>query len=213
MSTTLMRGPKTVRDALSTFLSTAVPAQIAIARAQWNLDERSLPEPSRYDAYEPYALDEYPLMGIVITNASNFRLNDIDAYAQRQYRATYAVRLFTWVRTPLDYDGDNLDENGAASHATTLRLRDDLSACVRAALLGTSSLGSDYLMWDEGSLSEEYSDATGIKGDRFIAGVTHIFNVQVDESLYLPPIGMDNETLIDAMTINEQVALVAEESP
>ena len=209
MTTVLMRGPKTLRDGIVAYLSVEVPKQIVVARSQWGLNAQTLPTPTKYDHYEPYALDEYPAMGVTVTTARDFRLNDMDAYAQREYRARYSVRLFTWVRSPLDTD----DVPFEPSYDETVRLRDDMAVVVRSVLLATSSLGSIYLMWDESSLSEEYSEATAVKGNRFIAGVAHSFDVQVDESLYLPPIGIDNETLIEAMTINEQIALVAEEQP
>jgi hypothetical protein len=185
MTDTLMRGPHTVRTALSLFLSIEVPRQVAIARTQWSLDAYQLPVPVRYDAYEPYALDKWPLMGVTVSSADGFTLNDMDALAQRKYRATYRVRLFTWVRTPLN----SLEVPFTPEYDETLRLRDDLAACVRAALLQTSGLGDDALMWDESTLVEEYSEATPVKGDRFVAGVTHTLSVQVDETLILDYIG------------------------
>lgn len=175
---TLMRGPDTIRRAVAAYLTTVIPEQVAIARSQWGLNEWQLPMPERIESVEPYALDHFPQIGVSLTNARNFSRVDYDDYANENYRARYQCRVFTFVRSPLDFQGNPLDP----SYPETIRLRDDYAAIVRSALLLTSSLGQAALMWDEGSLSEEYSEATPVKGDRFVAGVTHTFDVQVDES-------------------------------
>ena len=87
------------------------------------------------------------------------------------------------------------------SYQETLRLRDDYAAVVRSLLLLSSSLGQPAIIWDETSLSEEYSDATVVKGDRWVAGVTHTFEVQVDESAVRSMIGTADDLTITAQPL------------
>lgn len=175
---TLMRGPTTIREAVAGYLSAVIPGQVAIGREQWGLDEWQLPDPEKVVPYEPYALDHYPQIGVALTTARGFTRVDYDSYANENYMARYQCRVFTFVRSPLDFQGNTIEP----SYPQTIRLRDDYAAIVRSALLLTSKLGQDALMWDEATLAEEYSEATPVKGDRFVAGVIHTFDVQVDES-------------------------------
>lgn len=188
----LYRGATVVRDAVVDYLSTTVPVIVDQARAQWTVDEYALPYPVKYDAYEPYALDRWPLLGVNVVQADMFdRLHYDDAMSQ-QYMASYTVRVFTWVRTPMDENDIPLEPE----YSESIRLRDDLAACVRAALLRSGSLGQPgAILFDEGSLTEEYSEATGVKGDRFVAGVVHSFRIRVDETI--PLVGLGDADSID----------------
>ena len=184
--TTLYRGATVVRSAVVTYLETVVPEIIDQARTDWEVDEFHLPYPVKYDAYEPYALDRWPLLGVNVTQAGTFnRLHYDDAMSQ-QYMAEYGIRVFTWVRTPMDENDIPIEPE----YSQFIRLRDDLAACVRAALLRSGSLGQPgAILFDESSLTEEYSEATGVRGDRYVAGVIHSFSIRVDETVPLTGLG------------------------
>lgn len=186
VSKPLMRGATAVRETVVAYLSVVVPDVVAQAREQWDLDEFTLPVPVAYDAYEPYALDRWPLLGVNAASAGKFDRIGYDDGASPHYLTQYRVRVFTWVRTPRDEEGHPLEPE----YSESIRLRDDLGACVRASLLRSGCLGRpDVVMFDESSLTEEYSDTTGVKGDRFVSGVVHAFSIRFDESVPLPPIG------------------------
>lgn len=185
MSRPTLRGATAVRDAVATYLTTAVPAVIDQARTDWGVDEYQLPYPVAYDAYEPYALDRWPLLGINVVQANGFNHLGISPDMSQQYLSQYTVRVFTWVRTPMDEDEYPLEPE----YSESIRLRDDLAACVRVALLRSGSLGSPNVMWDEGSLSEEYSETTAVKGDRYVAGVVHSLTLKYRETVPFEPIG------------------------
>lgn len=180
-----MRGATFVRAQIASYMEQQLPGQIALYREVYGLDEYQLPVPVKYDAYEPYALDRFPLMGVVIDNASSFALSEQHPHGMRFYRPNYSVQLFTWVRTPTD----STEKNYTPEYDQTARLRDDMAAVVRAVLLHTASFGNEKLFWNESSLQERYSDTTAVKGDRFVAGVTHSFTVKVDEALDVTQIG------------------------
>ena len=199
----LFRGATAVRNAVVNYLENMVPIVIDAARDDWDVDEYELPYPVAYDAYEPYALDQWPLIGVNVVQADTFRrINNIQALGgANEYLSKYLIRVYTWVRTP--YDADELPLEPEYSQA--IRLRDDLAACVRAALIGKSgSLGQpNAIIFDEASLSEEYSEATGVKGDRFVAGVMHSFEIRFDESVPLTIIGASDTIVLDTQTIAE----------
>lgn len=193
----MMRGPYIIRRAICDYLEAKMPAQIAQARADWGLDDVMLPDPVAIVPYERYELAQHPTIAVVLTNAKNFARVAYDDYANEQYEAVYQCRIFTWVKTPEDTTQVSVDN----SYQETLRLRDDYAAVVRSLLLLSSSLGQPAIIWDETSLSEEYSDATVVKGDRWVAGVTHTFEVQVDESAVRSMIGTADDLTITAQPL------------
>jgi hypothetical protein len=71
-------------------------------------------------------------------------------------------------------------------------------------LVKSGSLGQpNAILFDESSLSEEYSEATGVKGDRFVSGVIHSFEIRVDESVPILGIASANTITILNRTIPE----------
>ena len=196
----LLRGATAVRSAVVNYLTATVPDVVDQARDQWGLNENELPYPVKYDAYEPYALDRWPLIGVNVASASEFTRFQYVRYASGQYMSQYAVRVFTWVRTPMDKDDIPMEPG----YSESIRLRDDLSACVRAALLRSGSLGQpDAILFDEASLSENYSEATGVKGSRFVAGVIHSFTIRYDETVPLLGLGYTDTIEVVGQLIDE----------
>lgn len=196
----LFRGATQVRDVVIQYLEITVPEIIDQARTDWEVDEYQLPYPVGYDAYEPYALDKWPLIGVNVVQSTDFnRIDYMDDMGQR-YLSNYTIRVFTWVRTPMDMNDTPLEPG----YSEAIRTRDDLAACVRAALVRSGSLGQPgAVIFDETSLTEEYSEATGVKGDRFVAGVIHSFTARFDESVPIVSIGEADTISIDSQTINE----------
>ena len=194
--TTIMRGATYVREALAAYLEATLPTIIDRARDDWGKDEYELPYPVSYREYEPYALDRYPLIGINVTSAGNFNRVDYDLTMSEKYLVNYTVRLFTWVRTPTD----GAEVTLKPEYNETIRLRDDMAALVRAAILLSPTINNLTVLWDEDTLSEEYSEITPVKGDRFVAGVIHNFDLQVDESLSRNILGSFDNIILDPVT-------------
>lgn len=196
----LFRGATAVRNAVVLYLANNIPDMVDQARTDWELDEYELPYPVGYDAYEPYALDKWPLIGVNIVQSGDFIRLDYDGAMSQEYFTKYLVRVFTWVRTPFNADETPMEPE----YSESIRLRDDLAAVVRATLIKSGSLGQPgALLFDESSLVEEYSEATGVKGDRFVSGVIHSFEVRVDESVPIQGLGEANTIIITGQTIAE----------
>lgn len=196
----LFRGATAVRDGVVVYLSNNVPGMVDQARTDWGLDEYQLPYPVGYDAYEPYALDKWPLLGVNVVQSDNFVRLDYDEAMSQSYMSKYLVRVFTWVRTPFNADDTPMEPE----YSESIRLRDDLAAVVRATLVKSGSLGQPgAFIFDESSLSEEYSEATGVKGDRFVSGVIHSFEVRVDESVPILGVGTANTINVTGRMIDE----------
>lgn len=194
MTLTLLRGATAVRRVVAGYLEATVPDVVAQARADWHLDAQQLPLPVAYDAYEPYALDRWPLLGVTVAQAGKFDRIDYHPDMSQRYLAQYTVRVYTWVRTPVDENDIALEPE----YGETIRLRDDLAACVRSSLLASGCLGQPQsVLFDESSLVEEYSDTDPVKGNRFIAGVIHTFSMTYDESVPIPSIGTVDSIIVD----------------
>ena len=193
----LFRGATAVREAVVDYLTVAVPFVVNQARSDWGLDEYQLPLPVAYNAYEPYALDRWPIIGVNVTQSSGFSRVNVLPDGGNQYLSRYTIRVFTWVRTPMDENEKPIEPE----YSESIRLRDDLAAVVRAALLRSGSLGQPAIIFNETSLSEDYSEATGVKGDRFVAGVIHAFEIRFDESVPLIPLGVANTIDVSVMNV------------
>ena len=211
----LIRGATTVRQAVSEYLASAVPTMIAQARTEWELSDDALPVPVLYDAYEPYALDRWPIIGVNVVQAGGFDRRAYGLDMSQRYLSQYTVRVFTWVRTPFvetTYDSTpvvdsnlkydelvNPPETTASTYDETLRLRDDMAGCVRGALLSSGSVGHpESIQFDESTLTEEYGEATGVKGDKYVAGVIHSFTIRVDETVLAASLGTADDITVEA---------------
>jgi hypothetical protein len=82
-------------------------------------------------------------------------------------------------------------------------MRDRLTTVIRAALLDYPCLkayderASFRIMIDEGSLREEFSDITLLKGDRMMAGAYLGYTLEIDEVVSRKPIGVVEEIQVD----------------
>lgn len=187
-----MRGPKLLRQTLADHLTARMPTVIADALAEWGAT--GVEVPVMVTPYDREALDRTPMMIVNVTRAASFRRVDVTATGDPAYRARYTVRLYSWVK--------------ALEQDETLRIRDDYAVIVRALLLSQPSLGDpEHLLLDEGSLVEEYPDAVAVKGDRWVAGAVHSFDVQVDEEISSAPIGSASSILTDADAVTYEGAL------
>ena len=151
------------------------------AEGEWFVDDGALPEPAKYLTYEPLALDEWPMIITVAISASKFEREDYTPVMDPLYRVTYNMRTYAWVRAN-------------SSEEVTL-MRDRLTTVVRSALLDYPCLNANkpeyYLevLIDEGTLREEYSDLTLIKGDRVLAGSYISYDLTVVERITRQPLG------------------------
>ena len=191
MALDLMRGGTIIRQAIANHLQTHMSAMLEQARTDWNLEEWELPDVEDYQQYDRNELDVWPAIGINVLSARNFGRVDYEADTSQIYLTKYDVAVYTWVRTPMNTDG----EYPPPTYESTLRLRDDYGAIVRNILLRTPSMGTSTIQFFEESMNEEYGEPLTVKGSRYVCGIRHQFTVQNEESTAI------NQTVGDADTI------------
>jgi len=175
-----MQGPQFAKKFVTDYLQQDIPSRLTRYRNGWEVDDYTLPDPALYLTYEPIALDHWPTVITVAISTNSFNRIGHDSGGNPQYRVTYAMRTYVWVKT------EGSDE--------VTWMRDRLTTVLRSALLDHPSLQRCDLednvnpMMDETSLSEEYSDLTLIKGDRVLAGAYLGYDLTLNEVVYRQPI-------------------------
>jgi hypothetical protein len=186
---TQLRGATLLRSKIANYLSTAVPLAIDVMRSQQGLTALQLPYPVRYDATDPYAVDDWPAMGAYITADRGHTRRDFGPAAEREYSVIYTTRFFAAVQTPLDTSGEFVNED---AHTETVRLRDDMAAVLRIVLLNSPSLGGFDIEVLEESITTDYREPMMVNDKMrnvFLASVTLSADVTQTETLFLEPLG------------------------
>lgn len=176
-----MQGPHQAKFFVNSYLESDLPSRLVKYRNSWNLDDEELPEPLKYLAYEPVAIDHWPTLITVAISMSGLERHDYTRAFDPLFDVTYAMRTYIWVK----------DDN---SELCTIK-RDRLTTVLRSAFLDTPSLNrcgeveNLYVSIDESSIREEYSDLTLIKGERVMAGAYVGYNLTINEVSTLAVIG------------------------
>lgn len=177
----MMQGPHQAKLLVSQYLSEDLPSRLVKYRNHWDVDDETLPTPAEYLAHEPLAIDAWPTIITVAISTNSLTRESYNVEGDPAYRVAYSLRTYVWVRT----DGP----------AETTIMRDRLTTVVRSALLDHPSMRTrDYandchVLVDEGTLREEFSDLTLLKGDRYLAGAYLAYTMQLNEVITRSTIG------------------------
>lgn len=194
-----MQGAHNAKIFVTEFLKNDLPNRVADYRfanrdeGKWYLDDETLPTPTQFLIYEPLTLDEWPTIITLAMSTNSIVRGDFTNVYDPQYRVTYSMRTYVWVRAE-------------GSEECTL-MRDRLTTIVRAALLDHPCLKANdpdnYLevMLDEGTLREEFSDLTLLKGDRVLAGSYLSYDLTLNERITRATIGTVNEFNVETELI------------
>jgi hypothetical protein len=168
----LMQGAAAAKRFVNEYLQRDLPSRLVTYRNGWNLDDESLPDPLEYLTFEPVGLDTWPTIISVAISTNNMERIDYGESYDPIYRVQYSMRTYIWAR------GDTALEADAT--------RDNLTTVVRSALLDHQCLshadtGTRNAIIDEGSIREEFSELTLLKGDRVLAGAYIAYNINLDE--------------------------------
>lgn len=169
------QGAHKAKEFVNTYLESDLPDRLITYRNSWNLDDEELPEPLKYLAYEPVAIDHWPTLITVVISMNQLTRSDYTFIMDPRFRVDYTMRTYIWVK----------DDN---SELCTLK-RDRLTAVLRSALLDGPSLnrcGTEEnleVIIDENSIREEYSELTLIKGERVMAGAYIGYTLTLTELL------------------------------
>lgn len=181
MAIDLMHGPHFAKAYVTDYLRQDMPKRLVSYRNGWNLDDITLPTPAQYLNYEPIALDEWPTIITVAISMPGLERIGFDRN-HPEYRVGYNMRTYVWVRT--EY-----------SDLATL-MRDRLTTVLRSALLdypclkATDPRETFQVKIDEGTIREEYSDLTLLKGDRVLAGSYVAYDLSINEIVMREPLGV-----------------------
>lgn len=188
----MMSGPWSAKQYVSSFLKWDMPRRISSYRNLWQLDDRRLPLPEAYYAYEPPAIDVWPMVITVQLSTPNIVRNDYTDDLNPVYRCTYNMRTYLWVR------------QDSAEQVT--ETRDALLTVMRSALLDRPCLragdthGDHDLLIDETTMREEYSDITYVKGERAVAGGFISYDLSLYEAVMREPLAVG--TVEDPLTLS-----------
>lgn len=167
-------GPWTAKTLITSYLEWDLPQRLIEYRNRWQLDDERLPDPQKYLSYEPVGLDAWPTIITVQISTSSFDRFEYTRAFDPVYRCRYQMRTFVWTR---DVEPGGVTES-----------RDRLTAVVRASLLDRPAMtkgpyDNEFhdISLDEGTLREEFSDITQVKGDRFIAGAYLAYEFGLNE--------------------------------
>jgi hypothetical protein len=175
-----MQGPHKAKEFVNLYLESDLPDRLIKYRNAWNLDDEELPEPKKYLAYEPVAIDAWPTLITVAISMDGLERTDYTRLYDPRFSVAYTMRTYIWVKD---------DQSDLA----TLK-RDRLITVLRSAILDGPSLNqcgdSEGLevMIDESSIREEYSELTLIKGERVMAGAYLGYTVTIVETSRIPVI-------------------------
>lgn len=170
-----MQGAYNAKSFVNDYLKTDLPSRLRTYRNEWNLDDENLPEPLKYLVYEPIAIDSWPTLITVAISMNGLERQNYTSVFDPQYEVSYTMRTYVWVK---DDDSDQCTAK-----------RDRLTTVVRAALLDSPCLNKKsgdnnlFVMIDESSLREEYSELTLLKGERVMAGAYLSYTLQINEQI------------------------------
>lgn len=189
----LMFGSQFAKQYVNNYLQQDIPTRIIDYRNGWNLDDATLPTPVSFFTYEPIALDSWPT---IITVAMSTNSMERIGYSgiNPLYRINYSMRTYIWVR-----------DIGSAE-ATIMR--DRLTTLVRSALLDYPCMkavdpqNTFKAMIDEGSMQEQFSDLTLLKGDRVMAGAYLSYDLSIDEVVDRRPIGTASQIDVELSNLD-----------
>lgn len=170
-----MQGAYRAKNFVNDYLREDLPSRLLTYRNAWNVDDENLPEPVKYLVYEPVALDRWPTLITVLISMNALTRDSYTGNMDPVYRVDYVMRTYVWVK-------DDDSEQCTAK-------RDRLMTVVRSSFLDSPSLnrcalneGFDVVV-DEGSIREEYSDLTLIKGERVMAGGYIGYTLTIEEEV------------------------------
>lgn len=178
----MMSGPRLAKSYVSNYLANDLPSRLLTYRNHWGLSTSQLPDPRKILTYEPFALDTWPTLITMVMSTRSIVRTDYEADSDPNFNVTYEMRTYVWVR------------DGGAQVVT--EQRDNLTTVVREALMDGPSLSAYdatvpcYPKIDEGSIREEFSDLTLIKGERLLAGAYVAYDLSLEEIVDHDPLGV-----------------------
>jgi len=171
-----MEGPAAAKKYVSDFLASDLPTRCMNYRNTLTLSDSELPNPIKYLTYEPLTMDNWPTIITLVESTSQIIRDDVTAGLHPVYQVVYRMRTYVWVRAV------GPDAVTVARDNMTMVVRDALLD--RPALRGASAVGTDAdIKVDEGTITEDFSDLTLLKGERFLAASFLSYDLSLYETI------------------------------
>jgi hypothetical protein len=199
------RGATDVRNSIAEFLKNELPAQIEAARLIWSLDQYTLPKPLSYSGVQPLQGDVYPAINVAIQRDSDWTFLDYDSYAGTQFRVTWNVRIYIWVKTPQTENGSWV----SPEYDSTIQLRDDMSTVVRATLLSRLSFANPGFQLVPETIMTDYMDTKplGEKRPDFVSLSMIAFELTTEETVARDSLGIVQFTKVEPEKVGSDYPL------
>tara|TARA_Y100000034_G_C6898929_1_gene415095 strand:+ start:1305 stop:2195 length:891 start_codon:yes stop_codon:yes gene_type:complete len=190
-----MEGPAAAKKYVNDFLAADMPTRLLNYRNTLNLSDSELPNPVKYLTFEPLTLDNWPTLITLVESTGQIIRDSNEPGLDPLYQVIYQMRTYCWVRAT------------GASEVTIAR--DNMTMVVRDALLDRPALRSAAVVGtecdikvDEGTITEDFSDLTLLKGERFLAASFLSYELSLYESIGRANLGtmltgVVNESLIE----------------
>lgn len=177
---TEFRGPSGPRHQIRDFLRVYLPRHVTACRAAWGLDADDLPLPAshpgdpRRDAYfarEVDTIDRWPMLSVTTGRRTQTSAFDYSPSGEPQMRATYPIRVYSWVK--------------AVGRERCLDRRDHLAAALHVTLSSHATLGTtgSLQIANTSGMVMDFSDVEPVTGDGYVAGSYIGFDVIAEETL------------------------------
>ena len=193
-----MEGPAQAKKYVTDYLTVDLPTRVLNYRNTLGLDDSVLPNPVQYLSHEPLALDNWPTIITLVEGTRNIERVDYNATGDPVYDVTYGMRTYAWVR--------------AVGPDTVTTARDHMTMVVREALLDGPALRladaatvtpvgvNSEIKINEGSITEEFSELTLLKGERFLAASFLSYELNLYET-----VTRANQGTMTSLVINESL--------
>jgi len=168
-----MYGPQFAKQFVNDYLQLEVPKRLIKYRNYWQVSNDDMPDPAEYLDFEPATMDVWPTVITVSLSGRGFTRVGHMRYGDPEYEVSYNMRTYVWART-----------EGEKSVTT---MRDRLIVVVRSALMDHPCLKrrnpERQARIEESSITEEYSELTLLKGDRYLAGAYVGYELKIEEPI------------------------------
>ena len=168
-----MYGPQFAKNFVNEYLKLEIPKRLVKYRNYWNVSNEDMPDPAEYLDYEPATMDIWPMVITVALSGRGFTRVGHMRYGDPEYLVSYNMRTYVWART----EGER----------SVTVMRDRLIVVTRSALMDHPCLKRQNpereAQIDESTISEEYSELTLLKGDRYLAGAYVGYELKIEEPI------------------------------
>ena len=190
-----MEGPAKAKKYVSDFLASDLPTRCMNYRNTLYLSDSELPNPVKYLTYEPLTMDNWPTIITLVESTSRIQRDNQGPQLDPEYQVIYRMRTYVWVR--------------AVGPDVVTTARDNMTMVVRDALLDRPALRGAAeegtvadIKVDEGTITEDFSDLTLLKGERFLAASFLSYDLSLYETVSRAGLGtmatgVINDSLID----------------